>query len=312
MQYRFAKQIFQIVKDLNISSVNDLLEGRNVVQKIDEFQKWHSYEFWKEIIGPLLGHPNLLWFDIVLVNPLNGKYIFRAVYYKDRLRSDVAKFINIQSKAQENYYRQRVTSLSSFFVEGIVSPESRCPLWVTKCDSSSIVAKVWPPFLQIGLINVNSVSVVSVLEWEKSANNILTMRQFQEILRVMESHLRLEGRIEPLYLAEYFVWLLSLPRWKHYVYVPLPGFSRLSSALVFVFGREIDENEVKQQILDCYNNKFGALSDVISGMAEDVVLSHAFRSAVAAIMSRNMSHIHGSHIEPGLQTKLHTLREMLI
>ena len=35
---------------------------------------------------------------------------------------------------------------------------------------------------------------------------------------------------------------------------------------------------------------------------------HALRSAVAAIMARNLSHIHGSHIEPGLQHKMATFR----
>jgi hypothetical protein len=57
--------------------------------------------------------------------------------------------------------------------------------------------------------------------------------------------------------------------------------------------------------------------DLIAGMktTRDLLNNakdHALRSAVAAIMARNMSHIHGSHIEPGLQHKMQTFDSEIV
>lgn len=40
--------------------------------------------------------------------------------------------------------------------------------------------------------------------------------------------------------------------------------------------------------------------------------TYALKSAVAAIMARNMSHIHGSHIEPGLQHRMESFEKVLL
>lgn len=53
-----------------------------------------------------------------------------------------------------------------------------------------------------------------------------------------------------------------------------------------------------------------SLKDNIEKSSEEI-RSYALRSSVAAIMSRNKSHIHGSHIEHGLRNKMHTFENRL-
>lgn len=74
---------------------------------------------------------------------------------------------------------------------------------------------------------------------------------------------------------------------------------------LLIFEKNTNENSVNQVILYLK----GALQYLAGYLMHQVSMIYALRSAVAAIMARNMSHIHGSHIEPGLQHKMDTFKK---
>jgi len=100
------------------------------------------------------------------------------------------------------------------------------------------------------------------------------------------------------------------PRWQHYqdVYaVPIALKDGKAFRLVLLnvrFGN--GGTAAEQATVDKFIEKISAVLDLRRSER-----SHALRSAVAAIMARNMSHIHGSHIEPGLQHRMFTFEKLI-
>ncbi|MHA1713603.1 MAG: hypothetical protein ACTSW4_06165, partial [Candidatus Ranarchaeia archaeon] len=65
------------------------------------------------------------------------------------------------------------------------------------------------------------------------------------------------------------------------------------------------EEIAKRNVSRYISEFFGSLAIIESGQSElSKVRRHALRSAVAAIMARNMSHIQGSHMEHGFRNSL--------
>lgn len=113
--------------------------------------------------------------------------------------------------------------------------------------------------------------------------------------------------------------------WDWIVYVPSESIIQNDKSETMGFGGPIICEKIEDEFSEkCLFKRVEILNKIvdlkyrslgIENYAEKVrheIKKHATRSAVAAIMARNMSHIHGSHIEPGLQEKVHTLREILV
>lgn len=103
---------------------------------------------------------------------------------------------------------------------------------------------------------------------------------------------------------------------KHYIYIPLDLNERCLPIGVVL---ELSSMLTDKEFHDVFNFLVSTLP-IISKFQERIKadlkhresIEHALRSAVAAIMARNMSHIHGSHIEPGLQHRMNTFEEQIV
>jgi hypothetical protein len=81
------------------------------------------------------------------------------------------------------------------------------------------------------------------------------------------------------------------------------------------------DKKISENTRDCINNIVDSILPLWSGrdgivysyrILQEQIEKHAVKSAVSAIMARNLSHIHGSHIEPGVQNKMDTLRNGIL
>lgn len=67
--------------------------------------------------------------------------------------------------------------------------------------------------------------------------------------------------------------------------------------------------EIKDELLSFFIDR---ISKEINAFENYNIQRHALKSAISSIMARNLSHIHGSHIEPGIQNNMDKFKEILI
>jgi hypothetical protein len=139
----------------------------------------------------------------------------------------------------------------------------------------------------LGLSNAHTREVQWDTESGKDGN---ADRDFKEIFSYLRERHFLKDQWQFIY---YFVSPVSRQR-------------AVSGASIFV-KKAIPEDKLIQ--LAASLDVLFAHLDLI--LIEGPLRRHALRSAVAAIMARNMSHIHGSHIEPGLQHRMFTFEKLI-
>ena len=90
-------------------------------------------------------------------------------------------------------------------------------------------------------------------------------------------------------------------------YIYSTSISNKKITLLLRTTKEIEEN-LKDTIEEYIE---GLIDELIEKIQQIEITKHALRSAVAAIMARNMSH-YGSHIEPGLQHRMATFEKEIL
>ncbi len=120
------------------------------------------------------------------------------------------------------------------------------------------------------------------------------VNEVKESIRIFFEHLKSN---------EFFV-----KDWKYIYYLVSPIKRERAVSGLSIFKKELIDNETLEWLFLLLSYPFLQIDIQLLEKNERI---HALRSAVAAIMARNMSHIHGSHIEPGLQHKICTFEELL-
>jgi oxygen-independent coproporphyrinogen-3 oxidase len=102
---------------------------------------------------------------------------------------------------------------------------------------------------------------------------------------------------------------------KHYIFIPLDLNEKCLPLVVVLELKDMIDDEEYKLVFDFFVSTFPIMTSfeerIRMEIKHDESLSHALRSAVAAIMARNMSH-YGSHIEPGLQHRMSTFEEEIL
>ncbi|MEM4724401.1 MAG: hypothetical protein QXP01_05265, partial [Candidatus Hadarchaeum sp.] len=235
----------------------------------------------------------------VLVNPITQRFVFRAIHYLQRGSPAEAQFIKVQKFADSPYYRREVVSLSTLYVEGIVRPENRYPIIVTKCDKPFLCSKIEHPFVILTLPRDIQLDRHGE-DLEKSIRNTAeqlkkSYKPLRELVRNIRYYFDLPEHIDDDKIVKYFAWLLHLPSWRYYVYYPLPNLSRLTGAIVLAYNDHMTIQSLYESV-ESFWDSLSVLSACVSARAEGMISLTALRSAIAAIMSRNMSHNIGSHV----------------
>jgi len=107
--------------------------------------------------------------------------------------------------------------------------------------------------------------------------------------------------------------IILTPLIKNLFLSNIPKRRFLNTATVLLSREILTEDENFNEFLySLIITHIGRVKEVVTVDLLNYSSSHALRSAVASIMSRNMSHIHGSHIEPGLQHKISTFGDEII
>jgi len=279
------------------SSAAELLESQGVIQWRD-FQQWSTFgSLWTHLLPE---RNDCLWLDIVLHDPVGDRFVYTAVY-KGRHPGVFENFKTIQKEADTDFYRKEVTSLSRLFVEGVISWEKRRPIVVLRCIHDSWEFQVSPSgygspitvvtMKQPGLnqdINQGLVNEV----WVGLGNRVSKATGFDAVFDKMRGFA--DAKLDSSALARYFVWLAYLPKWKTYLYFPLPGFTRKTGALVFAFSEELTNSAI-HQFCGALEPKAAVLALLVARAASASVHGLARKAAEAAVMARNMSHNLGSH-----------------
>lgn len=109
-----------------------------------------------------------------------------------------------------------------------------------------------------------------------------------------------------LVIAFILMELLGIPT-KYIYFVPISSTSFPNGGINFSCSQRLgkDELDTMRLIVDEFLMEF-VFEDFMSFSRR-----HGLSAAVAAIMARNMSHIHGSHIEPGLQNSMETFEKII-
>ncbi|MCD6408255.1 hypothetical protein J7L87_04305, partial [bacterium] len=110
-------------------------------------------------------------------------------------------------------------------------------------------------------------------------------------------------------LCTFLLLMLHDDEWRYYYYFPACVVSWEAVGSFAIASREPLPKEFIESWSHITDIFFTPLTIVDR---ERKVLRHALKSAIAAIMSRNMSHMHGSHIHANLQTQIDTLIDPIL
>ncbi|MCD6101149.1 MAG: hypothetical protein J7K33_11285 [Candidatus Marinimicrobia bacterium] len=105
-----------------------------------------------------------------------------------------------------------------------------------------------------------------------------------------------------------FFSLLHLWGWENLYFFPIVSYERTIGGMSVSRSQELEPSE--EVYLD--NLVKSIFVPLVTLEREEQIRRSVLKSAVAAIMARNMSHIHGSHIEPGLQHKMLSFEREII
>jgi hypothetical protein len=310
----YLKEVSAAVEFAEIHSVRDVLEHLGVCSRL-EFDAWKHQRFWDYVLKEALGQEGLLWFDLVLFNPLTGKYDYSAVYCGESGSQEDAGFRVVQRVADRGYYRTKVFSLSRLFVEGVAASSGRTPISITRQLGELAVRNPADQlFFQLDISHqdqgyrklANEESVEMAVEELGSAFE--KVHGFENVCDELGRATQVASggvlsAIDSRGLARYLAWLALLPTWTSYVYIPLPSFSRKTGSVVFAFKSGVGELAL-QSFYERIQNGILVLAMTISQIAENSIAELARDAATAAIMSRNMSHNIGSHVLVGLDQHL--------
>ena len=282
-------------------SVRALLELSGVIKEAD-FDAWQCRHFWSEVLG---SKPNgVVWFDIVLADPISGQFDYTAVYCGKS--ESFYRFEAAQQKASTPFYRDEVLSLSGLFVDGLAAPQCRFPILLRRRKAEISVVEVSNHrFREFTVSHPDwELPLIEDSRWLALGEEFEESREFVNVCRGLEKGTQVRENsvangICPVKLARYFAWLAWLPDWVTYLYIPIPSFSRKSGAVVYAFDSDVGQEDLVK-LYDLRQRGLLALAMTVSQMAENTVSGFAWRSASAAVISRNMSHNIGSHVVAGL------------
>lgn len=97
------------------------------------------------------------------------------------------------------------------------------------------------------------------------------------------------------------IYVYHIPFFENY------GVGGIEIALDKVLSKK-DLIAIKNDLLPFFVDR---ISQEINAYENYNINKHALKSAISSIMARNLSHIHGSHIEPGIQNRMDDFKKLL-
>ncbi len=236
----------------------------------------------KDIIKKLIGnHPNSISFFIAIFNEEDKK--FKISISKNYINDANNNSVSIVSSPD---FSKDTEKTFSFLKRFYLPPE------YLKRDICIISGE---PIDKLKLISIN-------------INNIENeIQNFLKILGLDCSSIETDFRfVKEYYSSTIKKWLMLSDTDSVYIYhipfFPEFGVGGIEIASTKCF--EIDElQNIKKSVIGCFTDR---LSHEINKYEKFMFHKYALCSAIAAIMARNKSHIHGSHIEHGLRNKIST------
>ena len=285
------------------NNIEDFLKkDRNQIKDILKIQKnqipnYSRYPVLHVMVGPL--------FKLLIDKSL---IIWGGINFWDRLKKDfyAEQFINEKIKNSENIPKAMQWLLS---YEGKKYILPLTTFVFEKLPSS-------PSIILFSKLNVKNekfdfkrkVSIIKTKNVKSNKNAIINLTIFNVKFSPCIKNLKKDELEKFKNLFKVFE-LVTPKEWNYLYYItsPLKPQAKVAGILL------VTEKKLNNILINFLRLILGRIISYYEfAVSLYQIELHALRSAVASIMSRNMSHIHGSHIEPGLQHKISTFGDEII